>query len=56
MKFAAAYLLCVLGGKDPTKENLEALLGSVGIDWEKRGDDLLLTKVTSLFVRDASGA
>jgi ribosomal protein L12E/L44/L45/RPP1/RPP2 len=41
MKFAAAYLLCVLGGKDPTKENLEALLGSVGIDWEKRGDDLL---------------
>eukprot|EP01046_Picozoa_sp_COSAG06_P110041 COSAG06_NODE_56551_length_284_cov_0.827027_1_plen_32_part_01 len=21
MKFAAAYLLCVLGGKDPTKEN-----------------------------------
>ena len=41
MKYVAAYLLTVLGGKEPTKENLEALLGSVGIDWEPRGDTLL---------------
>ena len=41
MKYVAAYLLTVLGGKEPTKENLEALLGSVGIDWEARGDTLL---------------
>ena len=41
MKYVAAYLLTVLGGKESTKENLEALLGSVGIDWEPRGDTLL---------------
>ena len=41
MKYVAAYLLTVLGGKEPTKENLEALLGSVGIEWEPRGDALL---------------
>ena len=41
MKYVAAYLLTVLGGKEPTKENLEALLGSVGIEWEPRGDVLL---------------
>ena len=41
MKFAAAYLLTVLGGKEPTKENIEAILSSVGVEWGKNGDTLL---------------
>ena len=41
MRFAAAYLLVKLSGREPTKENIPALLESVGIEWTPRGDELL---------------
>ena len=51
MKFAAAYLLTVLGGKEPTKENIEAILSSVGVEWGKNGDALLKQMVCSNLCR-----
>ena len=44
MRYVAAYLLAVLGGKsNPSKEQVEAILESVGLDV----DDERLSKVRS---------
>ena len=40
-KFAAAYLLCNLAGKEPTKANISEILDSVGIACGAGCDTLL---------------
>ena len=41
MKFAAAYMMAIMAGKEPTRENLEEILNAVGIEWTSQGDELL---------------
>ena len=41
MKFAAAYMMAIMAGKEPSRENLEEMLNAVGIEWTSQGDELL---------------
>ena len=43
MKFAAAYMMAIMAGKEPSRENLEEMLNAVGIEWTPQGDELLNT-------------
>ena len=43
MKFAAAYMMAIMAGKEPSRENLEEMLNAVGIEWTSQGDELLNT-------------
>ncbi|XP_055328529.1 uncharacterized protein LOC129581457 [Paramacrobiotus metropolitanus] len=46
MRYLAAYLLCTLGGKtNPTAEDIEKVLSSVGIDADKQRIKLVLEKL-----------
>lgn len=46
MKYLAAYLLLVLGGKsNPSAKDISSLLDTVGIESEKDRIDSLLTQV-----------
>ncbi|KAL8456583.1 hypothetical protein ACS0TY_034712 [Phlomoides rotata] len=49
MKVIAAYLLVVLGGNaSPSADNLNSILGSVGIEVDEDKLNLLLSQVSSL--------
>ena len=46
MRYLAAYLLVTLGGKaNPTAEDIEKVLSSVGIDSDKKKVQLVLEKL-----------
>lgn len=54
MRYLAAYLLVTLGGKaNPTAEDIEKVLSSVGIDAEKAKVKLVLDKLKGKNVEEA---
>ncbi|XP_076369339.1 uncharacterized protein LOC143256259 isoform X2 [Tachypleus tridentatus] len=53
MRYVAAYLLSVLGGnKNPSSEDIEKILGSVGIEAEKQKLDKVIKELKGKDVKE----